>query len=112
MAEDDICKTAITTPFGFFEFTKMPFGLRNAAQTFQRFMDEITCGLYFVYVYIDAILIARANALEHEVHLRLLLDQFRQYGVISNSAKSIFGVSTLSWTQGNGTRHPTPRIHS
>jgi hypothetical protein len=47
MAEDDICKTAITTPFGLFEFTKMPFGLHNAAQTFQRFMDEVTRGLRF-----------------------------------------------------------------
>ena len=52
MADDDICKTAITTPFRLFEFTKMPFGLRNAAQTFQRFMDEVTRGLDFVYVYI------------------------------------------------------------
>ena len=31
----DIPKTAIT--FGFFEFVSLPFGLRNAGQTFQRF---------------------------------------------------------------------------
>jgi hypothetical protein len=31
----DIQKTVITTPFGLF------FGLRNAAQAFQRFMDDI-----------------------------------------------------------------------
>ena len=37
----DISKTAITTPFGLFEFVRMPFGLRNAAQTFQRFIDEV-----------------------------------------------------------------------
>jgi hypothetical protein len=31
---EDVCKTAIVTPFGTFEFLRMPFGLRNAGQTF------------------------------------------------------------------------------
>ena len=39
--EEDIPKTAITTPFGMFEFLRMPFGLRNAGQSFQRMMDTI-----------------------------------------------------------------------
>lgn len=34
----DITKTAMTTPFRLYEFTTMLFGLRNAAQMFQRFM--------------------------------------------------------------------------
>jgi len=37
--QSDIPKTAITTPIGLFKFQRMPFGLRNAAQTFQSFMD-------------------------------------------------------------------------
>ena len=38
--EEDIPKSAVSTPFDLFEFITMPFGLRNAAQTFQRFMNQ------------------------------------------------------------------------
>ncbi len=57
MEEADIPKTAVATPFGPFEFLRMPFGLRNAAQTFQRFIDEVFQGLEFVFTYIDDILV-------------------------------------------------------
>jgi hypothetical protein len=53
IAPQDVEKIAIATPFGLFEAVNMMFGLRNAAQTCQRFVDEITCGLDFVYAYID-----------------------------------------------------------
>ncbi|XP_064465457.1 uncharacterized protein LOC135377013, partial [Ornithodoros turicata] len=47
MAPEDIPKTAIVTPFGLYEFLRMPFGLKNAAQTFQRFIDTVLRGLWF-----------------------------------------------------------------
>ena len=65
--ESSIPKTAITTPFGLFEFLRMPFGLRNAAQTFQRFIDEVLRGLSFCYAYIDDVLIASSTAAEHNL---------------------------------------------
>lgn len=55
MHPDDIHKTAIITPFGLFEFPTMTFGLRNAAQTFQRYIDQALRGLSFAFAYIDAI---------------------------------------------------------
>ena len=57
----DIPKTAIITPFGLFEFLRMPFGLRNAAQTFQRFIDQVLQGLPFSYAYLDDLLIASSS---------------------------------------------------
>ena len=93
----DIHKTAITTPFGLFEFVRMPFGLRNAAQTFQRLMDDVTRGLPFVYVYLDDILVASTTKDEHETHLRLLFDRLQEYGIILNPAKCQFGVPLLSF---------------
>jgi len=48
----------------------MPFGLRNAAQTFQRFIVEVLHGLSYCYAYINDILVASANEEEHKVHLQ------------------------------------------
>lgn len=68
--ESSIPKTAITTPFGLFEFVKMQFGLRNAAQSFQRLIHEVLRGLEFAFPYIDDILIASSNSDEHSEHLK------------------------------------------
>lgn len=97
VAEEDVHKTAVTTPFGLFEYTRMPFGLRNAAQTFQRFMDEVTRGLPFVFVYLDDVLIASKDPEQHKQHLRLLFRRFVDYGIVIHPDKCLFGVSTLTY---------------
>ena len=58
VAQEDIEKTAIITPFGMFEFLVMPFGLRNAGNTFQRLMDQILGDLPYCFVYVDDILVS------------------------------------------------------
>ena len=93
----DIHKTAITTPFGLFEFLRMPFGLHNAAQTFQRFIDQVLRDFNFCYVYIDDVLIASANVEEHKQHLQLVFNHFREYGFIVNPFKCQFGVAQLDF---------------
>jgi cleavage and polyadenylation specificity factor subunit 1 len=94
---DDIQKTAITTPFGLFEFPYMSFGLRNAAQTFQRFMDEILMDLPFCFAYIDDILVFSKSIEDHEQHLRILFTQLKKYGILLNPAKCVFRASEVSF---------------
>jgi hypothetical protein len=66
---DDIQKTAINTPFGLFEFPFMSFGLRNAVQAVQRFMDDILRGLDFCFAYLDNILFFSRSLEEHKHYL-------------------------------------------
>ena len=95
MEPADIHKTAITTPFGLYEFVRMPFGLRNAAQTFQRFIDQVLRGLPFCYAYIDDVLIASPTPEEHKKHLHTIFNRLREFGIIINPTKCVFGVPSL-----------------
>ena len=91
VSADDIAKTAITTPFGLYEFCRMPFGLRNAAQTFQRFIDDVCRDLDFVFIYLDDILIASSSLTEHLQHLRTLFERLSSHGLVINPTKCEFG---------------------
>ena len=97
MAKDSIAKTAVTTPFGLFEFTKMPFGLMNASQTFQRFADTLFRGLPFVYNYIDDLLVASTSEEEHHHHLKQLFQVLADNKLIINAEKSSFFQQTVNF---------------
>ena len=94
---DDISKTAVITPFGLWEFLRMPFGLKNAAQAFQRLMDTVLRGLDYTFVYIDDILIASRSKSEHRAHLRQVLERLQQHGLVINVAKCQFGKTEIDF---------------
>ncbi|KRZ82122.1 Transposon Tf2-6 polyprotein [Trichinella sp. T8] len=75
----------------------MPFGLRNAAKTFQRFINEVTRGLRFCFVYLDDVLVASRSKEEHEKHLATLFQRFEKYGVKLNPAKCVFFAPDLEF---------------
>ena len=97
VAEADIPKTAVITPFGLWEFVRTPFGLKNAAQAFQRLMDRVGGDLDFIFIYMDDILVASADKNEHYAHLQELFDRLEQHGLVINPEKCLFAVNQLEF---------------
>ena len=80
---DDICKTAVITPFGLFEYIKMPFCHCNAAQSFQRYIDHVLRNLDFARPYLDGILIFFRNS----KHLHEVLQCLNDHNLLINTKK-------------------------
>jgi transposase InsO family protein len=97
VANEDIPKTAIITPFGLFEFLRMPFGLKNAGMTFQRLMDRLFFDIPCVFVYLDDLLVASRSVEEHRAHLRAVLQRLHDNGLVINTGKCVWGQSSLEF---------------
>jgi hypothetical protein len=72
IAEEDIPKTAIATPFGLWQFLFMAFGLRYAAQALQWLKDNILIGLDYVFSFLDDDSVFSKSREQHWTHLRTL----------------------------------------
>lgn len=78
---DSIKYTSFVTPFGQYEYLKMPFGLKNAPSVFQRYVNStfkelISTGNIFVYM--DDLLVATEDI---EKHLQVLSQIMRLVSV-------------------------------
>ena len=93
----DVHKTAVTTPFGLFNFTRTLFGLRNSGQTLQRFIDHVTRGLDFMFVYLDDLLVTSPDHRAHKKHLQILFTRLAEYGIIIGLEKCQFGTTESSF---------------
>jgi hypothetical protein len=101
VAPEDVEKTAVITPFGLWEFTRLPFGLRGAAQTFQRFMNVQLQDLENItsetgeksslFCYIDDIIIASENEEVHKKHLDKIFRKFNEIGLTIKLSKCQLG---------------------
>ena len=97
VAADDRPKTAVITPFGSYEFIRMPFGLCNAGQTFQRTMHTVLRNLPRVYVYIDDVLIASRNKQEHLDDLQEVFRRLQEHGLLIRPDKCDFGRDEITF---------------
>ena len=85
---EDRAKTAFCTPWGKFQFSRMPFGLRNGPAVFQRMMDKILHEeLEHCRVYIDDIVIFSQSWEQHCQHITSVMERLRAAGLTANVKK-------------------------
>ena len=97
VAPENIPKTFFISPFGLYVFLRMNFRLKNAAQTFQCFMDTVCRGLEAVFVYMDDILVASSDEVSHKLNLSQLFKHLRDPGLVISVAKCPFGLSSIDF---------------
>ena len=80
MEEKDAEKSAFSTPYGHYEYMRMPFGLRNAPATFQRLMENVLSCLQGteLFVYFDDIVIYARSLEEHRYKFNKLAERLRK----------------------------------
>ncbi len=94
---EDVQKTAITTPFGLFEYKRMPFGLRNAGPSFQRHVDRAIRDCQAAFAWVDDIVICSRNHEEHVIHVRQVLQALQDNGLVIHAEKCVWGVQELEY---------------
>ncbi|GBP58212.1 hypothetical protein EVAR_87790_1 [Eumeta japonica] len=94
----------------------MTFGLRNAGQTFQSFVDELTKGLNFCFAYLDDILVYSKVEEKHEKDLKQIFGRIREYRMLINIRKCVFGADYVIFLGYNisakRTRPPEQKVDS
>ena len=77
--EEDQHLTSFITPFGLYQWKRMPMGICNAPGAFQRLMELVLSGLTYdkVLVYLDDIIVFGRNFPEHLENLRHVFQRIR-----------------------------------
>ena len=117
MAEEDEWKTASVTLDGLYEWTRMPFGLRNAGDTFMRAMKTILRPVRaFADTYVDDMSVGSGQWSQHMCHVKQYLQVIRDAGITLNLEKCDFGkpeVKLVGHIVGSGYRKADPeRTHA
>ncbi|SGY54057.1 BQ5605_C006g03834 [Microbotryum silenes-dioicae] len=81
MAEEDIPKTAVATPWGLFEWVVMPMGLSNAPATHQHRVNKALSSLIgkSCFAYLNDITIFSNTIEEHRTHVKEFINSLAQH---------------------------------
>jgi hypothetical protein len=91
--------TAFCTPFGLFEFNKLPMGISVGCQGLSRVVDELFADLkgQYVFNFLDDLVICSASVEEHASHLREVLGRLQRAGFTLNPDKVVLGAAEIKY---------------
>jgi hypothetical protein len=95
IAPEDQHKTDFICPWGTFSYRNLPFGLKNAGDTFQRAMSYAFHDIkHIVQPYLDDLLAHSLHRVDHPNHLRAIFVHCRFYRILLNPHKCVFCVES------------------
>jgi hypothetical protein len=97
MAPENMKKTALITKSGLYEWTVMPFGLKNATSTFTRTMFEVfkDLGDKFLKVFVDDLNVHSENWEDHLQHLGAVFSKLKEVNLKLNPGKCCFAAKSI-----------------
>ena len=88
--KSSIPKTAFNSPFGKYEYIKVPFGLAQAPAYFQELMTGILKDFPFAIAYLDDIIIFSKTPQEHLSHIHMVFEKLKTANLSMKKSKCNF----------------------
>jgi len=97
MVPENMKKTTLVTKTGLYDWTIMPFGLKNATCTFTRTMLLVfkELGDKFLKVFVDDLNVHIKNWEDHLQHLEAVLSKFKEVNLKLNPGKCCFVAESI-----------------
>ena len=97
LTTDSIPKIAFTSPFGKYEYVKVPFGLAQAPAYFQELMTGVLKDLPFAMAYLDDIIIYSSTQEEHLLHIKTVFEKLRHANLSMKLSKCHFFAKEIQY---------------
>ena len=97
MDPDSAKLTTFITPFGRYQFNRLPFGITSAPEHFQRRMNKILGDIEGAVCLIDDILIYGKTQSEHDQRLLSVLHRISKAGLTLNKEKCVFNTTSIKF---------------
>lgn len=89
--------TAFEADGGLFQFTRVPFGLKNAIPCFQRIINDLIeqNDCKGTWTCLDNVTVAGKTKEEHDINLQMFLDVAKRHNITLNDSKCFYSADTI-----------------